>query len=114
VNGRELFLYRGLVCDSEANRIFGFAAWSRETVEGSCALARENRGSFLAVYRVLPFVSMVRLIVREGLHQVGDEKEWWENLGVNALEIARNLWEKTHPASVAASIVYSDSAPTKS
>ena len=33
----------------EANRIFGFDAWSRETVESRCVLARENRGAFLAV-----------------------------------------------------------------
>ena len=54
---------------SEANRIFGFDAWSRETVETRCVLARENRGSFLAVY-----VARVRItvhaeaatIVREG------------------------------------------------
>ena len=54
---------------SEANRIFGFDAWSRETVETRCVLARENRGSFVAVY-----VAKVRItvhadgatIVREG------------------------------------------------
>jgi hypothetical protein len=49
--------------------IFGFDAWSRETVDTRCVLARENRGSFLAVY-----VAKVRItvqtdgaiIVREG------------------------------------------------
>ena len=54
---------------SEANRIFGFDAWCRETVETRCVLARENRGSFLAVY-----IAKVRItvhadgatIVREG------------------------------------------------
>jgi FkbM family methyltransferase len=35
---------------SEANRIFGFDGWNRETVESRCVLARENRGTFLAVY----------------------------------------------------------------
>jgi hypothetical protein len=32
------------------------------------------------------------------LHQAGNEKTWWENLQVNALEIARDLWEKSHPS----------------
>ncbi|MGB6913980.1 MAG: hypothetical protein WBE42_14675 [Pseudolabrys sp.] len=33
-----------------------------------------------------------------GLHQAGDERAWWEGQRVNVLEIARGLWEKTHPA----------------
>ncbi|MGA8174813.1 MAG: hypothetical protein WB839_08740, partial [Pseudolabrys sp.] len=32
------------------------------------------------------------------LHQAGDERAWWEGQRVNALEIARGLWEQTHPA----------------
>ena len=68
-NGRELSYIEGWYAISEANRIFGFDAWCRETVETRCALARENRGSFLAVY-----VARVRItvhadgatIVREG------------------------------------------------
>jgi Rad52/22 family double-strand break repair protein len=31
------------------------------------------------------------------LHQVGNEVAWWEDLEINALEIARGLWEETHP-----------------
>src|SRR5215831_11463060 len=69
VNGRELSYIEGWYAISEANRIFGFDAWSRETVETRSVLARENRGSFLAVY-----VAKVRItvqvdgttIVREG------------------------------------------------
>src|SRR5262245_27542566 len=68
-NGRELSYIEGWYALSEANRIFGFDAWSRETMESRCVLTRENRGSFLAVY-----VSKVRItvqadgtmIVREG------------------------------------------------
>ena len=68
-HGRELAYIEGWFAISEANRIFGFDAWSRETVETRCVLARENRGSFLAVY-----VAKVRItvqpdgttIVREG------------------------------------------------
>ena len=68
-HGRELSYIEGWFAISEANRIFGFDAWSRETVETRCVLARENRGSFLAVY-----IAKVRItvqadgvtIVREG------------------------------------------------
>ena len=31
------------------------------------------------------------------VHQTGDEKAWWENLQINALETAKHLWEQTHP-----------------
>ena len=58
-NGREVSYIEGWYAISEANRIFGFDGWSRETVESRCVLARENRGSFLAVY-----VAKVRITVR--------------------------------------------------
>ena len=45
-NGRELSYIEGWYAISEANRIFGFDGWSRETVESRCVLARENRGHF--------------------------------------------------------------------
>ena len=48
-NGRELSYIEGWYAISEANRIFGFDGWSRETVESRCVLARD-RGAFLAVY----------------------------------------------------------------
>ena len=73
-NGRELSYIEGWYAISEANRIFGFDSWSRETLESRCVLARENRGSFLAVY-----VARVRIsvhadgatIIREG-HGTGE------------------------------------------
>src|ERR1700690_4128331 len=73
-HGRELFYVEGWYAISEANRIFGFDSWSRETVESKCVLARENRGSFLAVY-----IARVRVtvhadsatIIREG-HGTGE------------------------------------------
>ena len=43
-NGRELSYIEGWYAISEANRIFGFDGWNRETIESRCALARENRG----------------------------------------------------------------------
>ena len=58
-NGRELSYIEGWYAISEANRIFGFDGWSRETVESRCVLARENRGTFLAVY-----VAKVRITVQ--------------------------------------------------
>jgi len=31
------------------------------------------------------------------LHQAGNEVTWWENLKIDALVIAKGLWEQTHP-----------------
>ena len=36
------------------------------------------------------------------LHQAGNEVAWWENLKINALAIAKGLWEQTRPKSAAA------------
>ncbi|HWT81695.1 MAG TPA: Rad52/Rad22 family DNA repair protein, partial [Candidatus Methylomirabilis sp.] len=68
-DGRQFSYLEGWYAISEANRIFGFDGWSRETVESRCVLARENKGTFLAVY-----IARVRLtvaaegttIIREG------------------------------------------------
>src|SRR6516225_2687248 len=68
-DGRQFSYLEGWYTISEANRIFGFDGWSRETVESRCVLARENKGTFLAIY-----IARVRLtvaaegtaIVREG------------------------------------------------
>jgi Rad52/22 family double-strand break repair protein len=68
-NGRELSYIEGWYAISETNRIFGFDSWDRETVESRCVLARENRGTFLAIY-----IARVRItvhaegtnIIREG------------------------------------------------
>jgi hypothetical protein len=58
-HGRELTYLEGWYAISEANRIFGFDGWSRETIESRCVLARENRGIFLAVY-----IARVRITVQ--------------------------------------------------
>jgi recombination DNA repair RAD52 pathway protein len=68
-NGRELSYIEGWYAISEANRIFGFDGWSRETVESRCVLARENRGTFLAVYTARVRISVQAggtMIIREG------------------------------------------------
>jgi hypothetical protein len=73
-HGRELTYLEGWFAISEANRIFGFDGWNRETVESKCVLARENRGTFLAVYiarvRVTVHAEGVT-VVREG-HGTGE------------------------------------------
>ena len=73
-HGRELTYLEGWYAITEANRIFGFDGWSRETIESKCVLARETKGTFLAVY-----IARVRLtvqadgatIIREG-HGTGE------------------------------------------
>ncbi len=61
VDGRELSYLEGWYAVSEANRIFGFDGWSWETVETRCVVARETRGTFLAIY-----IARVRITVRAG------------------------------------------------
>ena len=56
---RELSYIEGWFAISEANRIFGFDGWSWETVDSRCVLARENRGTFVAIY-----VAKVRITVQ--------------------------------------------------
>jgi hypothetical protein len=68
-HGRELSYIEGWFAISEANRIFGFDGWSRETVESRCVLARENRGTFTAVYTAKVRITVYAddsTIVREG------------------------------------------------
>lgn len=68
-NGRKLSYIEGWYAISEANRIFGFDGWSRETLESRCVLARENRGAFLAVYAARVRITVQAegtAIVREG------------------------------------------------
>src|SRR5262245_45211730 len=68
-NGRELSYIEGWYAISEANRIFGFDGWSRETIESRCVLARENRGAFLAVYTARVRISVQAggtMVIREG------------------------------------------------
>ena len=73
-NGRELSYIEGWYAITEANRIFGFDGWNRETLESRCVLARENRGSFLAVYTARVRISVHAdgvTIIREG-HGTGE------------------------------------------
>jgi hypothetical protein len=58
-NGRELSYIEGWLAISEANRIFGFDCWDRETLDVRCVMGREIKGTFHAVY-----IAKVRLTVR--------------------------------------------------
>ena len=59
--GKELSYIEGWFVIAEANRIFGFDGWDRETVEAKCIQAREVRGSHSVLYAV-----RVRITVRAG------------------------------------------------
>ena len=68
-NGRELSYIEGWYAISEANRIFGFDGWNRETLDSRCVLSRENRGTFLAIYTAKVRITVQAdeiTIVREG------------------------------------------------
>lgn len=74
VNGRELSYIEGWHAILEANRIFGFDAWNRETAETKCVLARENRGAFHAVYTARVRITVQAdgsTVIREG-HGTGE------------------------------------------
>ncbi|MDI1346881.1 MAG: Rad52/Rad22 family DNA repair protein [Pseudolabrys sp.] len=74
VNGRELSYIEGWHAISEANRIFGFDAWNRETADTKCVLARENRGAFHAVYTARVRITVQAdgsTVIREG-HGTGE------------------------------------------
>jgi hypothetical protein len=82
-NGRELSYIEGWFVISEANRIFGFDAWSRETIETRCVLARENRGTFIAVY-----IARVRITVHaEGATVIREGHGSGEGRGVSPGEV---------------------------
>jgi hypothetical protein len=59
--GRELTYIEGWHVIDEANRIFGFEGWDRESLETRCISAREVQGVFRALY-----AARVRVTVRAG------------------------------------------------
>lgn len=75
-SGRVLTYIEGWHAIAEANRIFGFDSWDRETLESRCVLARDIRGTFTAIY-----IARVRIkvradgetIIREG-HGTGESQ----------------------------------------
>jgi DNA recombination protein Rad52 len=82
-NGRELSYIEGWYAISEANRIFGFDGWNRETLECRCVLARENRGSFLAIY-----IARVRITVHtDGATTIREGHGSGEGRGTSPAEV---------------------------
>lgn len=75
-SGRKFSYIEGWVAISEANRIFGFGNWSRETVEFKCVAEREreigqnkNPGwsvSYIAKVRVSVWGEGASVVIREG------------------------------------------------
>jgi DNA recombination protein Rad52 len=73
-HGKALSYIEGWYAISEANRIFGFDGWSRETIDSKCVLARENRGSFTVVYTARVRITVQAdgaIVIREG-HGTGE------------------------------------------
>lgn len=66
---RELSYIEGWHAIAEANRIFGFDAWSRETVDSKCVISREIRGVCHVVYVARVRISVraeEQIVIREG------------------------------------------------
>jgi DNA recombination protein Rad52 len=61
VEGTELHYLEGWHVIAEANRIFGFDGWDRETVESKCVWTKQNGSRFSAAY-----VTRVRITVKAG------------------------------------------------
>jgi hypothetical protein len=61
---KELSYIEGWYAVTEANRIFGFDGWDRETIDVKCLQTREARGTWSAVYSAR---------VRIKVHAEGDE-----------------------------------------
>lgn len=73
-NRRELSYIEGWYAIAQANQIFGFDGWNRETLETKCVLARDMRGAFTAVYTAKVRITVKAegaVIIREG-HGTGE------------------------------------------
>ena len=68
--GKELAYIEGWYALSQANRIFGFDSWDRETIETKCLQGRETRGTYTAIYsarvRVMTAPSALRISLMLG------------------------------------------------
>src|SRR5262245_23620808 len=59
--GNTLHYIEGWHALAEANRIFGFDGWDRETVSTNCVSSSKNRGDYFVAY-----TAKVRITVRAG------------------------------------------------
>ena len=81
-NGRELTYIEGWHAIDEANRIFGFDGWDRETAESRCISAREVHGVFRALY-----MARVKITVRaEGVAVVREGSGTGDARGTSVAE----------------------------
>lgn len=74
IHGRPITYLEGWYAISEANRIFGFDGWHRETLEARCTQGKEARGTYSAVYIAkvrLTVEAKGRKVVREA-HGIGE------------------------------------------
>jgi recombination DNA repair RAD52 pathway protein len=72
--GKKLTYIEGWYALAQANRIFGFDGWDRETIETKCVQQRETRGHCAAVYSARVRITVRagdRVIVRDG-HGTGE------------------------------------------
>ena len=73
-DGRELSYVEGWYVLAQANRIFGFDGWDRETIETKCIMGRDARGTSTAVYSARVRITVHAdggVIIREG-HGTGE------------------------------------------
>jgi DNA recombination protein Rad52 len=81
--GKELTFIEGWYAVAQANRIFGFDGWDRETVETRLLQAKETRGTYTAIY-----AAKVRVTVRaEGSMVVREGHGTGEGQGTSAAEV---------------------------
>ncbi|MCB1483928.1 MAG: hypothetical protein KDJ17_03450, partial [Hyphomicrobiaceae bacterium] len=74
VRGKELAYLEGAYAIEQANRIFGFDGWSRETLDVKCLRSADGRQEPFALYTVrvrLTVLSGERAISRDG-HGIGE------------------------------------------
>jgi hypothetical protein len=82
-SGKELTFIEGWYAVAQANRIFGFDGWDRETVETKLLQAKESRGTYTAIY-----AAKVRVTVRtEGSVVVREGHGTGEGQGTSAAEV---------------------------
>src|SRR5262245_6980857 len=67
-DGQTLYYLEGWHVVAEANRIFGFDGWDRETVFSNCVYTKQIEQRYCAAY-----VTRVRVVVRAGGNRIARE-----------------------------------------
>jgi len=74
----------------QLNRLADFETFRYRT---SRSIGRETRGmsvSHRSIWILIPCGH------HREIHRIGDEKAWWDNLKINAMQVAMELWENSH------------------